>query len=206
MNNKDGNSKIKVIVYSDYICPFCYIGFHRIKKLKSQFDLEVEWKPFELHPEIPQEGFSMENLAFPTGYIDMVMTNVKHLADDAGITFKFSNKLPNSRLALSVSEFMKTVAKFDEFHELVFDAYWKEGKDIGNLEFLLEIAKSVGTNKDELLKYIKTEVPSEILREASLELSKYGINGVPTFFIEGRIIVGAQPYDIFEKTINQLLD
>ena len=55
-----GQKKLKVIVYSDYICPFCYIGFHRIEKLKEEYNLDVEWEPFELHPETPKKGLKME--------------------------------------------------------------------------------------------------------------------------------------------------
>jgi len=120
------HKKLNVIVYSDYICPFCYIGFHRIERLKEQYDLDVEWRPFELHPEIPKDGIVTEKLSFPKGYLEMVMANVKRLADQDGIHFKLSDKVPNSQLALLISEFAKKKGKFDEFHKLVFDDYWKE--------------------------------------------------------------------------------
>ena len=197
--------KIKVIVYSDYICPFCYIGFHRIKKLKEQYDLDVEWRPFELHPEIPKEGILNDKLPFPREYLDMVMNNVKRLADEAGIKFKFSGKLPNSQLALFISEFARNKGKFDELHELVFDKYWKEGKDIGDLSFLLGLAESIELSKDEILNYIKSDEPLNKLKKAHLELRRYGINGVPTFIIGDKIIVGAQPYDVFQKAVLQAL-
>ena len=107
---------LKVIVYSDYICPFCYIGFHRIEKLKEKYPLEIEWKPFELHPEIPREGIITEKLSIPRGYLEIVRANVKRPADEDGITLKFTKKVPNSRLALFFSEFAKIKGKFDEFH------------------------------------------------------------------------------------------
>jgi predicted DsbA family dithiol-disulfide isomerase len=96
--------KLVITIYSDYICPFCYIGFDRIKKLKEQFDFDIDWEPFEIHPETPKVGLKMDELLFPKEYLEMVMTNVKRLADEEGIKFKFSDKLPNSRLALIVSE------------------------------------------------------------------------------------------------------
>jgi predicted DsbA family dithiol-disulfide isomerase len=198
--------KIKVKVYSDYICPFCYIGFDRIRKLKSEYDLDVEWRPFELHPEVPKEGVLTDNLPFPKEYLNMVMNNVKNLADEAGITFKFSGKLPNSRLALVISEFARKKGKFDEFHELVFDKYWIEGKDIGDLSLLLELAESIGLQRDDIQTYIKSEEPLNNLKKSHLELSRYGINGVPTFFIGDEIVVGAQPYDIFQKAVIKALE
>ena len=198
--------KVNVIVYSDYICPFCYIGFHRIEKLKEQFNLDVEWRPFELHPETPKEGILLERLPFSKEYLDMVMVNVKQLADDAGITFKFSGKLPNSRLALIITEFAREKRKFSEFHKLVFKKYWKEGKDIGDLSLLLELANSIGLDKNEILDYIKSDEPFNKLRKNTSELGRYGINGVPTFIIGDRIVVGAQPHEVFEKVIKQVAD
>ncbi|UCD01826.1 MAG: DsbA family oxidoreductase, partial [Promethearchaeota archaeon] len=197
---------VKIIVYSDYICPFCYIGFHRIKKLKKQFNLDVEWRPFELHPEIPKEGIVVEKLPFSNEYLEMIIANVKQLAEEAGITFEFSGKLPNSRLALIISEFAKEKGKFSEFHELIFEKYWKEGKDIGDLSILLEFASSIGLDKNEILAYIKSEEPVNKLKNFTSELGRYGINGVPTFIIGDRIVVGAQPYEVFEKVINQVSD
>lgn len=198
--------KLKVIVYSDYICPFCYIGFHRIEKLKERFNLEVEWEPFELHPETPKEGFKMDRISFPREYLDMVMANVRRLADEDGLVIKFSGKLPNSRLALFISEFSRIKGKFDEFHKLVFEEYWKEGKDIGDLSLLLDLAESIGLVKDEILDYIKSDEPINKLNKNMFELGKCGINGVPTFLIGNQFVIGAQPYEVFEKVIKQNLE
>ncbi|MFX1590830.1 MAG: DsbA family protein [Promethearchaeota archaeon] len=199
------NKKLKVKVYSDYICPVCYIGFHRIEKLKEKYPLEVEWKSFELHPEIPREGLITESLPFSRGYLEMVRANVKRLADEDGITYKLSKKVPNSRLALFLSEFAKKNGKFDKFHRLVFDNYWKEGKDIGDLSLLLALAESLGLIKAEILSYIKSGEPVDKLNEAKFELRSFGIHVIPTFFIENEIVIGAQPYYVFEEAIERVL-
>ncbi|MHA2036611.1 MAG: DsbA family oxidoreductase [Promethearchaeota archaeon] len=193
--------KLKVIVFSDYICPFCYIGFHRIEKLKEKYNLDVEWEPFELHPETPKDGFKMAEISFPRDYLEMAMANVKKLADEDGISLKYSKTLPNSQKALFISEFARTKGKFDEFHRLVFDAYWKEGKDIGDLSLLLDLAESVGLNKDEIMDYIKSEEPANRLKKNMFELGRRGINGVPTFLIGDQFVIGAQPYEVFENVI-----
>jgi predicted DsbA family dithiol-disulfide isomerase len=197
--------KIKVVVYSDYICPFCYIGFHRIEKLKEKFNLDVEWQPFELHPEIPKEGLFTDNMPLPRDYLEMALANVKRLADEDGLELKFSDKWPNSRLALFISEFARSKGKFDEFHVLVLDAFWKEGKDIGDLSLLLDLAGSIGLNKEKILEYLESDEPINKLREALTKLSGYGISGVPTFFIGDRIVVGAQPYEVFERVIKEAI-
>jgi len=131
------------------------------------------------------------------------MENVKRLAAEDGLTFKLSGKLPNSQLALFISEFAKKKGKFDKFHKLVFDKYWKEGRDIGDLTLLLELAASIELNRNEILNYIKSDEPIKKLNEASFELGSYGINGVPTFFIGNRVIIGAQPYDVFQDAVER---
>ena len=88
----------------------------------------------------------------------------------------------------------------------MFDAYWKEGKDIGNLSLLLDLAESIGLNKNEILSYIETDEPSKNLKDSLLELRKYGINGVPTFIIGDRMIVGAQSYEVFTNVIQKVLE
>jgi len=196
-----GQKKLKVIVYSDYICPFCYIGFHRIEKLKEEYNLDVEWEPFELHPETPKKGFKMEGLSFPKDYLEMVMANVKRLADEEGLMLKFTGTLPNSQLALFISEFARNKGKFDDFHKLIFEAYWKEGKDIGDLSLLLDLAESVGLNKEEIMAYIKSDEPVNRLKKNMFELGRRGINGVPTFLIGNQFVIGAQPYEVFENVI-----
>ena len=199
-------TKLKVIAYSDYICPFCYIGYHRIEKLKKEYNLAVEWRPFEIHPETPKGGALIEELPFPKGYLEMAFANVKRLADEDGLTLKFSEKLPNSRLALYISEFARKKGKFEEFHKLVLEAYWLEGKDIGDKSLLLDLAESVGLNKNEIEIYLDTDEPFKVLQNTLKELRRYGISGVPTFNIEERLIVGAQPYEMFKKVINKVLD
>ncbi len=198
--------KLKVIAYSDYICPFCYIGYHRIEQLKKEYNLDIEWRPFEIHPETPKEGALIEDLPFPKGYLEMAFANVKRLADQDGLTLKFSEKLPNSRLALYISEFARKKGKFEEFHKLVLEAYWLEGKDIGDKSLLLNLAESVGLNKKEIEIYLDTDEPFKVVQKSLKEIRRYGINGVPAFLIESRLIFGAQSYEVFKKVINSILD
>jgi predicted DsbA family dithiol-disulfide isomerase len=198
--------KLKIVVFSDYICPFCYIGFYRVEQIRNNFDIEFEWRPFEIHPETPKEGTELTNLPFPKEYLEMMKANIQKLADDVGISLTLNDKLPNSRLALYFSEYARKKGKFDEFHKLVFDAYWKDGRDIGDQDFLLSIAESIGFRKEDILEYIDSDEPFEELSKSLRELRKYGINGVPTFIIGDRIVVGAQPYDVFEKVIRIVLE
>ncbi len=194
-------NRIKVIVYTDYICPFCHIGFHRLEQLKKEFPLDVEVRPFELHPETPKGGLSYDDLPFDPEYLAMAIDNVKRLAEEDNIQFNLPSRMPNSRLAQSAAEFTKMKGKFNAFHALVFEKYWIEDKDIGNLDVLIEFVTSIGLDRDELLAYLKSDEPTKALRKYFAEARKYGITGVPTFIIASTVISGAQPYAVFAKTI-----
>jgi len=136
----------------------------------------------------------------------MAFANVKRLADEDALTLKFSEKLPNSRLALYISEFAREKGKFEEFHTIVLEAYWLEGKDIGDKALLLDLAESVGLNKKDIESYLDTDEPFKAIQKSLKELRRYGINGVPTFLIEDKLIVGAQPYEVFKRVITEILD
>ncbi len=192
-------SRVKVIVYSDYICPFCHIGFHRLEELKKHFPLDVEVRPFELHPETPKEGLGYDELPFDPAYLAMALENVKQLAAEANIKFNVPSRMPNSRLAQSIAEFAKKKGMFDAYHALVFEKYWIEDKDIGNLDVLLDLAASVGLDKDEIRAYLKSDEPKKILHKHFADARKLGITGVPWFSIGRTIISGSQPYAVFAK-------
>ena len=198
--------KLKIVAYSDYICPFCYIGYHRIESLREKYNLDIEWRPFEIHPETPKTGIRLEDFPFPKGYMEMVMANVQRLADEDGLKLNFSGKMPNSRLALSIAEYMRDKGKLDEFHKLVLNAYWIEGKDIGDQSFLLDLAETLGFDREEIKSYIQSDEPINRFKQALSDLRACGINGVPTFIIGDRIVVGAQPIAILEKVINKAKD
>ncbi|MBD3255060.1 MAG: thioredoxin domain-containing protein, partial [Candidatus Lokiarchaeota archaeon] len=185
--------------------PFCYIGMYRINKLSEQYPLEIEWRPFEIHPEIPKEGTYINQLPFPPGYMDRVMMNMQRLAAEDGISLYFAEKLPNSRLALYISEYAKEKGKFDDFHKLVFNAYWKEGRDIGNLSVLLDLAEKAGLDGNQIKKYLKSDKTQKKMSKHLVEIRKLGITGVPAFIIGDKLILGAQPYDIFEEVIRKEL-
>jgi len=194
------------VVYSDYICPFCFIGNDRAERLEKEFDIDVEWKGFEIHPETPKEGSTLEDMGIDKGYIEVAIASVKSLADDAGLTIKFPSRISNSRLALEISEFAKKKGRFNEFHGAVFKAYWQEGRDIGDKEFLFDIAEKAGLNLEELRGYLERGEARGKLREYLGEVRRYGITGVPTFMIGGKMVVGAQPYEVLEKAVGEAIN
>jgi predicted DsbA family dithiol-disulfide isomerase len=185
--------KAKVVVYSDYVCPFCYIGKRRVDMLKEEIDIDVEWKGFELHPETPKEGRPRTRKT--------VSDNIKILAKEVNLTFNLRSLSSNSKLSLKTGEFAKTKNKFEEYHEATFQAYFQEKKDIGDIEVIKEIVEKIGLDIAELKNYLNTDEADKILERHKIEARKDGIYAVPTFIIGDKKIIGAQPYDIIKRVI-----
>lgn len=193
--------KKKVIVYSDYICPFCYIGKHRVDKLQEEFDVEVEWRPLEIHPETPSGGVTLEELGLDPHYMDMIIENVIRLASEIGLNLVQPKKIPNSKLALMLCEFAKENGKFNEYHNIVFRAYWEDQMDIGDPDTLFDIIDGLGLDPEKAEKFLKNGIVQEKIERYLLEAKAWGIDSVPTFIIGNIKIEGAQPYDLMKKAI-----
>ncbi len=192
----------KVIVYSDYICPFCFIGKERVDRLEKEFAADVEWKGFEIHPETPLDGSDLTSLGFDEATAGAISSQVLKLGKDADLKLNLPSRISNSRLALQIAEFAKEQGKFKEYHEAVFKAYWQEGRDIGDREKLFSLASQVGLDLEDLVSYLESGKAAEKWSQHFKEARERGISGVPTFVIGNRMVVGAQPYEVLAKVLN----
>ena len=195
--------KKKVIVYSDYICPFCYIGKNRMDRLQRELDVDVEWRGLEIHPETPPEGQTLEEMGINPHYIDMVRENVNRMAEELDLLIKPPPKVSNSKMALLLCEYVREKDKFTEYHTEIFKAYWQDGKDIGSLDVLLDIIEKLGLDPENARGFLENEDASEKMAEFLLEARAFGIDGVPTFIIGSIVIEGAQPYEVIKKAVEQ---
>jgi predicted DsbA family dithiol-disulfide isomerase len=195
----------KIVVYSDYVCPFCFIGKSLVDRLEKQFGIETEWKGFEIHPEIPPVGCDLKSLGFGDGPAAAMFSRITQLADEAGLRLEPQARVSNTRLALQVAEFAKGKGRFKEYHQAVFEAYWQRGKDIGDRKQLFSIAAKAGLDLKELEAYLKSGKADVKLKQYLREVRQYGIDGVPTFLIGKKIVVGAQPYEVLEAVVKEEL-
>ena len=172
----------------------------RIDQLKRNFNIKVRWAAFPLHPEIPEEGLTLEQL-FAGRPIDIkkVMTRLKQVADEVGLPLGERSKTYNNCLAQELAKWAESEGKGDPFHEAVFRAYFVHGENIGNVDELIALAKSVGLPEKKAkavleLRTFKEAVDSDWSRSHAL-----GITGVPTFVVGHQTTVGFQPYEELEK-------
>ena len=113
---------------------------------------------------------------------------------------------PNTMYALEATEYAQQHGKFMEFHHAAYRAYWDERKDLGQLDVLAEVARSVSLDADEMIQYLETHEFSSRIMGQYQEALQYGIRGIPTFVVGNLLFTGAHPYDIFKSAINQYLN
>jgi len=175
-----------------------------VEKLKQEFDLSVEWIPFEIHPETPQEGMPLLKM-FPRADVAAMTRRLNSMGAPFGLTFGKIVDISNSRLSLEAGEFAKTQGKFEQYHHTIFQAYFTQGKDIGNIEILKEIVEESGIDADALEKALQTGTYRRALEASKTEAARLGITAAPTFIFNGKDrIVGAQSIEVFRDRLKSL--
>ena len=210
-------SQLKIDIVSDVVCPWCAIGYKKLSKamedLNEEILFEVNWKPYELHPEIPTEGFNKEE------YYKIKFRNsngskdrFNHLTEEgkkAGLEFNFdkSKNLPNTFLAHRLLWFSRSKDMQDVIAEALFHAYFTEGRDIGSINELISISTENGLQKSEIKDFFKTDVGSdEILRE-ELRAKEMKIFSVPTYIFNKKyMLVGGQEANTFKSYMKKIIE
>ena len=210
-------SQLKIDIVSDVVCPWCAIGYKKLSKamedLNEEILFEVNWKPYELHPEIPTEGFNKEEyykIKFRNSNSSKDRFN--HITEEgkkAGLEFNFdkSKNLPNTFLAHRLLWFSRSKDVQDVIAEALFHAYFTEGRDIGSIHELISISTENGLQKSEIEDFLKTDIGSdEILRE-ELRAKEMKIFSVPTYIFNKKyLLVGGQEADTFKSYMKKVIE
>ena len=168
--------------------------------MRENFEIEVRWRAFPLHPETPEAGLLMKEI-YAARIIDMpqAMARLKRVAEELGLPLGERKKTYNSRLAQELGKWAETQGKGDEFHDAVFRAYFADGKNIAKTSVLAGLAKAVGLPEKEAREALKMRTFQEAV-DSDWELAyQMGISSVPTFVLDHEAVVGAQPYKILEQ-------
>ena len=192
----------KIIAYSDNVCPFCFIGAKRLEKIRTEIPFEVEWRSFELHPEVPESG--MHFTEYFGDQSERFVNQVSDYGRDVGIDIR-TRSLYNSRASLKVNEYAKKQGKFEAFHQVIFNAFLIEDKNIGDLETLLDVAETAGLDRAATKTFIESPEAEHIVATSRAEAINLGINSVPSFIINNNLIRGAYPLDTLKELIGKAL-
>jgi len=172
--------------------------------LRKNYEIEIQWKAFPLHPDTPEEGLSLKELFAGRGKnIEEIMLRLKKVADELGLPLGKRVKTYNSRLAQELAKWAESKNKGDEFHDAVFRAYFVDGKNIAKIEELAGLAQSVGLSPDEARIVLQSRSFREAVDADWIRSHQMGITAVPTFLIGREAVVGAQPFEVLEQFMIQ---
>lgn len=198
---------MQLTVFSDFICPFCYIGFRTVQKVKPEFDLEVRWRGFQIHPDWPAEGMNPERF-YGSGPVadqrrQMIWDRILAMAEEVGLSMKPPKLLTSSRYALEAGEYATEHGLGEQFEERIFRAYFEEGRNIGEAQTVNELAAEVGIDPQALSQGLASRKYSLLLKNSEMMAHQRGVSGVPTFFIGEYPLVGAQGADVLRKVLQR---
>ena len=174
----------------------------RIERLAEEFGLEVSWTHFPLHPETPVEGRSLEDLFAGRGYdLEGMKAQLKQFADAEGLPYGDRSMTYNSRLAQELAAWAETQDAGAGIHDALFRAYFVDGKNIGDPEVLIELARGLGLDEDTARGVLASRSYGGVVDQHWQRSRDVGVTGVPTFVFAGRGVVGAQPYEVLEQLV-----
>lgn len=208
-------AKIKIGVVSDVVCPWCYIGKRRLEKAIHQssdrFDFEVEYFPFELNPQMPEEGTDYRQYLvgkFGSESKFLQLTNhVKEIAAQEGLEYNMDlqKTSPNTRNAHRIILVAKEDGKQVEVVEALFKAYFTDGVDLSRIDNLIDIAVQAGMERTKIQQLLDSTTGKLEIEMAEKELQDLGITGVPFYIIDNKFAIsGAQSAEAFVKAFEEV--
>ena len=209
--------RMTVEVWSDIMCPFCYIGKRNYEMALKQFagrdQVEIEWRSFQLDPTIPVNKPVKENVyqyladrkGIPYEASVKMHERLIQTAKEAGLDYRFDTAIvANSFDAHRMIQLAKTKGLGDEAEERLFRAYFTEGRDFGEHETLLEIGQEIGLQKEEIKEALSSEEYAAKVEADIQDANEIGVGGVPFFVFDRKYAVsGAQPPEYFLQALKQ---
>ena len=206
---------VKLDILSDPICPWCYIGkanldraLARVEEPGGDHPFEIEWHPFQLNPDMPADGADRRSYleAKFGGKAQAVQAyaRVTEAAAAAGLTFNFEamERTPNTLNAHRLIHWAGIEGRQSQVVSALFRAYFTEGRDIGDVEVLADIADSAGMDGAVVARLLATDADVTDIRARDRHSREMGITAVPTFIVDHRHAVpGAQPPEMWDKVI-----
>lgn len=196
-------SALSLVVWSDYVCPWCYIGRAELMSLRGEFDFTVDWRPFMLNPTAPEEGWPL-----PPHVQRMKALGQDPLSPRAralGLTMVERDLIPPSRRAHQATEYARAHGKLSEFHASVLRRYWSEGQDLNTWGVLGAAAVEVGLDAKAMEAQVEHGDFTSAVEDSTARAHALGIGGVPAFVVNERFLIsGAQTAQVFREAFSQL--
>ena len=209
--------KLKIDIVSDVVCPWCTVGYKRLQKAISELGIEdqveIEWQPFELNPQMPAEGQNVnEHITEKYGSTVAQQKESKQRLVDAGnelgFTFDYFDdmRIVNTFDAHVLLEYAKKFDKQTELKMRLTASYFSERKDVSQRDVLKQALLDVGLNAEEGIALLDNEEARYEIRSQEGYWKNLGVNSVPTIvFNRKSAVTGAQPVDLFKQVLSELI-
>lgn len=193
-------------IISDTICPWCFIGKRRLERaltLSPRPDLRVTWHPFQLNPDMRPEGMDRREylrLKFGDESGSSAYDAIREAGSSEGIDFNFAGigRTPNTIDSHRVVRYADQFGMQHQVVEALFNAYFLEGRDIGNGLTLLDIGTEAGLERGPLADFLESEEGKAEVKSEDQMARHMGVQGVPCFIFERRYVIsGAQSSELF---------
>jgi predicted DsbA family dithiol-disulfide isomerase len=189
-------------IYADFICPWCYIGLDRLRRLEQERPVRLRWRPYLLRPDIPASGVLLASI-LPPDRLERAEAAVREATEAAGLPLNRPLVVPNSRQAHEIGYLAEEKGLGDVYHRAVFNAYFAEARNIGDAEVLAEIGAETGMARDEILEVLQSGRYRAEVDRATADAFERGIRSVPNYiFASGKGFSGAQPYQVFLNAVD----
>ena len=205
---------MRLEIISDPICPWCYIGKARLEKALQQVPdhpFEISWKPFQLNPNMPAEGMDRrEYLERKFGGQQGAVQVYGQIADAAkaaglDINFEKMTRTPNTIDAHRLIYWAGIEGVQNELVAVMFNGFFKEGRDISDHKVLKDAGESVGMDGEMIARLLATDAEVAQTRASDANAREMGVTGVPTFLIDGQYVVnGARETEFWVDLINEI--
>jgi predicted DsbA family dithiol-disulfide isomerase len=207
---------IRLDIFSDPICPWCYIGktlLDRALESRPNHPFSVEWHPFQLNPDMPAQGMDrrayLETKFGGKQQAVEVYARIAEAAQNAGIEIDFAaiERTPNTMNAHRLIHWAGLEGRQNAVVAALFRAYFKDGRDIGSSDTLVDIAQAAGMDPEAAERLLATDADLADLAARDSDARQKGVTGVPAFLIAQQYMMpGAQPVETWQQVIDELLE
>ena len=206
------NTTLSISVFSDVICPWCYLGKRRLERAleESGLDAEIRWLPFELNPEMPPDGMARAEYRarkFGPEKAAALDRDMEARGSQEGIAFAFDRieRTPNTRRAHLLIGHASRRGRGAAAAEALFRAYFEEARDIGDPEILMAIAESIGLDQEAARAALGDPALNTAVENLEAEAGRLGVAGVPFFIVnEAWAVSGAQPPETWREILGKI--
>jgi predicted DsbA family dithiol-disulfide isomerase len=206
---------VKIDVWSDVACPWCFVGKRRfeagVASLGPDVEVEVEYHSFELAPDTPVdfEGSEVDFLAghkgMPAAQVEQMLGQMTQVAAGEGLAYDFDAlQHTNTRKAHELLHLAKAHGVQAAMKERLLSAYFEQGRHVGRVEDLADLAAEVGLDRDTVVKELEAGTYADAVQADVDQAMRYGIGGVPFYVVDGRYgVSGAQSPETFAAAITR---